>query len=57
MKELVDMSAQVVPLLKITRDDINNKVMNSKGVRERGEVSQVILYHVIRDPSLSKKPL
>ena len=56
VKELVDELNQRAPLLKITRDDINNKVRIIKGQREeeeRWEVSPAIPFHIIRDPSLS----
>jgi hypothetical protein len=53
VKELVDKAAQVAPLLKITRDDINNKVRNIKGPREQWEVSPAIPYHAIGYPTLS----
>ncbi len=35
VKDLVDKAAQVAPILKITRNDINNKVRNFKGPREQ----------------------
>ncbi len=56
VKELVDELNQRAPLLKITRNDINNKVRIIKGQREeeeRLEVSPAIPFHIIRDPSLS----
>jgi hypothetical protein len=56
VKELVDELNQRAPLLKITRDDINNKVRIIKGQREeeeRQEVSRAIPFHIIHDPSLS----
>ena len=53
MKELVDNAAQVAPLLKITRDDINNKVRNIQGPREQREVSPAIPYHAIGCPTHS----
>ncbi len=53
VKELVDNAAQVAPLLKITRDDINNKVRNIQGPREQREVSPAIPYHAISCPTLS----
>jgi hypothetical protein len=55
-KELVDELNQRAPLLKITHDDINNKVRIIKGQREeeeRREVSPAIPFHIIHDPSLS----
>ena len=42
MKDLVDKAAQVAPLLKIKRDDINNKVRNIQGPREQRDVSPAI---------------
>jgi hypothetical protein len=53
MKELVDNAAQVAPLLKISRDDINNKVRNIQGPRKQWEVSLAIPYHAIGCPTLS----
>ena len=56
VKELVDELNQRAPLLKITRDDINNKVRIIKGQRkeeERRKFSPAIPFHIIRDPSLS----
>jgi hypothetical protein len=42
VKDLVNKAAQVAPLLKITRDDINNKVRNIQGPREQQDVSPAI---------------
>jgi hypothetical protein len=42
VKELVDKAAQVAPLLKITCDDINNRVRNIQGPRKQREVSPAI---------------
>jgi hypothetical protein len=42
MKDLVDKAAQVAPLLKIKRDDINNKVRNIQGPREQQDVLPAI---------------
>jgi hypothetical protein len=53
VKELVDNAAQVAPLLKITRDDINNKVRNIQSPREQREVSPAIPYHAISCLDLS----
>ncbi len=53
MKDLVNKAAQVAPLLKITRDDINNKVRNIQGPRKQRDVSPVIPYHAIGCPTLS----
>ncbi len=53
MKELVGNAAQVAPLLKITRDNINNKVRNIQGPCEQREVSPAIPYHAIGCPTLS----
>jgi hypothetical protein len=56
VKELVDELNQRAPLLKITRDDINNKVRIIKGQHEeeeRREVLPTIPFHIIHDPSLS----
>ena len=51
VKELVDELNQRAPLLKITRDDINNKVRIIKGQREeedRREVSPAIPFHIMQ---------
>jgi hypothetical protein len=53
VKELVDNGAQVAPLLKITRDDINNKVRNIQGLCKQREVSPAIPYHAIGCPTFS----
>ena len=53
VKELVDTAAQVAPLLKITRDDINNKVRNIWGPYKQRGFSPVIPYHAIGCPTLS----
>jgi hypothetical protein len=53
VKELVNNAAQVAPLLKITCDNINNKVRNIQGPREQREVSPAIPYHAIGCPTLS----
>jgi hypothetical protein len=53
VKELVDNAAQVAPLLKITHDNINNKVRNIQGPREPREVSPAIPYYAIGCPTLS----
>jgi hypothetical protein len=53
MKKLVDNAAQVAPLLKITRDDINTKVRNIQGPCEQREVSPAIPYHAIGCPTHS----
>jgi hypothetical protein len=53
VKDLVDKAAQVAPLLKITCDDINNKVRNIQGPREQRDVSPAIPYHAIGCPTLS----
>ncbi len=53
VKELVNNAAQVAPLLKITRDDINNKVRNIQGLQEQWEVSPAIPYHAIGCLTLS----
>jgi hypothetical protein len=53
VKDLVDKAAQVAPLLKITRDDINNELRNIQGLREQWDVSLVIPYHAIGCPTLS----
>ncbi len=53
VKELVDNAAQVAPLLKITRKDINNKVRNIQGPREQREVSPAFPYHAIGCPTHS----
>jgi hypothetical protein len=56
VKELVDELNQRASLLKIARNNINNKVRIIKGQREeeeRWEVSLAIPFHIIRDPSLS----
>ncbi len=42
MKDLVNKAAQVAPLLKITRDNINNKVRNIQGPRKQWDVSPAI---------------
>ncbi len=47
MKDLADKAAQVAPLLKITCDDINNKVRNIEGPCEHKEVTPAIPYHAI----------
>jgi hypothetical protein len=47
VKELVDNAAQSATLLKITRDDINNKVRNIQGLHKQREVSPAIPYHAI----------
>ena len=53
VKELVDTAAQVAPLLKITRDNINNKVRNIWGPYKQRGFSPVIPYHAIGCPTLS----
>ena len=53
MKDLVDGAAKCMPLMKISRDDINNKVRAMQGPHEQREVSPAIPYHDIRCPSLS----
>ncbi len=53
VKELVDNAAQVAPLLKITRDNINNKVRSIQGPCEQREVSPAIPYHAIGFPTHS----
>lgn len=57
VKNLVDMAAEVVPALKITRDDINNKVRRIQDPPEKQqqqeEVSPAIPYHAIVCPTLS----
>jgi hypothetical protein len=53
VKDRVDKAAQVAPLLKITRDNINNKVRNIKGPRKQSEVTSAIPYHAIGCPTLS----
>ena len=53
VKDLVDKAAQVAPLLKITCDDINNKVRNIQGPREQRDVSPAIPYHAIGCPTHS----
>jgi hypothetical protein len=52
-KELVNNAAQVAPLLKITHDNINNKVRNIQGPREQQEVSPAIPYRAIGCPTHS----
>ncbi len=52
-KDLVNKAAQVAPLLKITRNNINNKVRNIKGPHEQREVTPAIPYHAIGCPTLS----
>jgi hypothetical protein len=47
VKDLVDKAAQVAPLLKITCNDIINKVRNIKGPCEHQEVLPMIPYHAI----------
>ena len=53
VKNLVDMAAEVVPALKITRDDINNKVRRiqdppeQQQQQQQEEVSLAIPYHAI----------
>jgi hypothetical protein len=53
VKDLVNKADQVAPLLKITRNDINNKVRNFKGPHEQWEVTPTIPYHSIGCPTLS----
>jgi len=59
VKNLVDMAAEVVPALKITRDDINNKVRRIRDPPEQqqqqqqDEVSPAIPYHSIVCPTVS----
>ncbi len=53
MKDLVGKAAQVAPLLKITCNNINNKVRNIKGPGEHQEVTPTIPYHAISCPTLS----
>ena len=59
IKNLVDMAAEVVPALKITRDDINNKARRIRDPPEQQqqqqqeEVSPAIPYHAIVCPTLS----
>ena len=61
VKNLVDMAAEVVPALKITRDDINNKVrrirdppeQQQQQQQQQEEVSPAIPYHAIVCPTLS----
>ena len=59
VKNLVDMAAEVVPALKITRDDINNDINNKvRRIRDppeqqQQEVSPAIPYHAIVCPTLS----
>jgi hypothetical protein len=43
MKELVEKAAQVAPLLKITRDDINNKVRKIRARANNGKSQQQFL--------------
>ncbi len=45
VKDLVDKAAQVAPSLKITCDDIKNKVSNIKGPCEQQKVTPMIPYH------------
>ena len=52
VKELVDKAAQVAPLLKITCDDINNRVRNIRGPCKQQEVSRAIPHHAIGCPTL-----
>ncbi len=52
VKDLVDKAAQVAPLLKITCNNINNKVRNIKGPREHQVVKPAIPYHAIGYPTL-----
>jgi hypothetical protein len=57
VKNLVDMAAEVVPALKITRDNINSKVRSIRDPPEQQqqqqqeEVSPAIPYHAIVCPS------
>jgi hypothetical protein len=59
VKNLVDMAAEVVPALEITRNDINNKVRRIRDSPEQQqqqqqkEVSPAIPYHAIVCPTLS----
>jgi hypothetical protein len=55
VKSLVDMAAEVAPALKISRDDINNKVRRIRDPPEQQqqEVSPAIPYHAIVCPTLS----
>ncbi len=53
MKDLVNKAAPVAPLLKITLEDINNKVRNIKGPHEQQKVKPAIPYHAIGCPTLS----
>jgi len=55
VKKLVDMAAEVAPALKITLDDINNKVRRIRDPPEQQqqEISPAIPYHAIDCPTLS----
>jgi hypothetical protein len=55
IKNLVDMAAEVAPALKISRDDINNKVrrIQDPPKQQQQEVSPAIPYHAIVCPTLS----
>ena len=55
VKKLVDMAAEVAPALKITLDDINNKVRRIRDPPEQQqqEVLPAIPYHAIDCPTLS----
>ena len=55
VKNLVDMAAEVALALKISRDDINNKVRRIRDPPEQQqqEVSPAIPYHAIVCPTLS----
>jgi hypothetical protein len=61
VKNLVNMAAEVVPALKITRNDINNKVrriqdppeQQQQQQQQQEEVSLAIPYHAIVCPTLS----
>ena len=53
VKDLVNGADKCASLMKISRDDINNKVRAIQGPHKQRKVSPVILYHDIRCPSLS----
>ena len=55
IKKLVDMAAEVAPALKITWDNINNKVrcIRDPPEQQQQEVSPAIPYHAIDCPNLS----
>jgi hypothetical protein len=47
VKDLADRAANVAPLMKITRDDITNKVRAIQGPPKQPEVSPMVPYHFI----------